>query len=277
MTPIKINFVDFWPGFNINDNFFTRLLAQDIEISDNPDFVICSVFGRNYLNYNCIRIQFIGENIRPDFQLYDYAFTFDHFENDRHMRLPLYVVTCNPATTLLKKPPYSPELFSRKFCSFVASNGDAKDRLRFLDRIDQYQTVDCGGPCRNNVGGRVPDKLAFLQNYKFNMAFENTSHPGYTTEKIFDAMAANTIPIYWGDPLVARDFNSKSFINVNDFPDFSSAVEYIAAVDQDPQLYKNIWDEPFLPYNQPTTYSDEAKILARFHEIFGRGQQKRRI
>ena len=42
-------------------------------------------------------------------------------------------------------------------------------------------------------------KLKIISNHKFNIAFENSSYPGYVTEKITDAFIANTIPIYWGD------------------------------------------------------------------------------
>ncbi|MDU9772864.1 fucosyltransferase, partial [Helicobacter pylori] len=36
-----------------------------------------------------------------------------------------------------------------------------------------------------------------------------------------------TIPIYWGSPSVAKDFNPKSFVNVCDFKDFDEAIDYV--------------------------------------------------
>ncbi|MDU9759492.1 glycosyltransferase family 10 domain-containing protein, partial [Helicobacter pylori] len=45
--------------------------------------------------------------------------------------------------------------------------------------------------------------------------------------KILDAYFSHTIPIYWGSPSVAKDFNPKSFVNVHDFNNFDEAIDYI--------------------------------------------------
>ena len=68
------------------------------------------------------------------------------------------------------------------------------------------------GRVLNTLGHRVADKQAFLRDYKFTIAFENESHPGYTTEKIVEPMLADSIPIYWGDPLVGTDFEVESWL-----------------------------------------------------------------
>ncbi len=60
-------------------------------------------------------------------------------------------------------------------------------------------------------------KKQFLSPYKFTIAFENDIYPGYQTEKLYDAMLTNSIPIYCGDPLVGEIFNTRSFINASDY------------------------------------------------------------
>jgi hypothetical protein len=42
------------------------------------------------------------------------------------------------------------------------------------------------------------NKQQTLRVYNFVIAFENTDHPGYITEKIVDAFKAGTVPLYWG-------------------------------------------------------------------------------
>ena len=42
------------------------------------------------------------------------------------------------------------------------------------------------------------DHLSFLRKCKFYICLENTSAPGYVTEKLFDAFLTGSIPIYWG-------------------------------------------------------------------------------
>ena len=80
MKTIKIYFVDFWDGFDPNNNFFTRLLSvkYDLVIDPvSPDYVFYSCFSFNIYKYpNAVKIYFTGENDVPDFNLADYALGF---------------------------------------------------------------------------------------------------------------------------------------------------------------------------------------------------------
>jgi hypothetical protein len=61
-------------------------------------------------------------------------------------------------------------------------------------------------------------KIPVLRQYRFNVAYENTGGlPGYLTEKIFDSFAACCVPIYWGDPDVAKSIPKACFIDRRDF------------------------------------------------------------
>ena len=110
--------------------------------------------------------------------------------------------------------------------------------------------------------------VAFMQDYKFSIAFENSSYPGYTTEKILHAMLANTVPIYWGNPQVAKDFNPNSFINCHDFKDLDSVVDYIKKVDQNDDLYRQYLAEPFFKNNEVPLHLQETTIVNWFKNIF---------
>ncbi|MGL2849821.1 glycosyltransferase family 10 domain-containing protein, partial [Helicobacter pylori] len=57
------------------------------------------------------------------------------------------------------------------------------------------------------------------------------------TEKIIDAYFSHTIPIYWGSPSVAKDFNPKSFVNVHDFKNFDEAIDYVRYLHTHPNAY----------------------------------------
>ena len=83
---IKINFTDFWEGFRKKDNFFYNLLSSRyaVEISDTPDFLFYSCYGRKFLNYKCTRIFYASENMRPDFLRCDYAISFDYIKKKNH-------------------------------------------------------------------------------------------------------------------------------------------------------------------------------------------------
>ena len=248
---IKIKFVDFWGDFNDHSNFITRILENSyvLELSDNPDYLFYSTFGNEHTQFQCVKIMFIGENIAPDFNLCDYAIGFDHMTfGDRYLRLPLYQLYNSYTKLESEKVLDFDKLLKRKFCCIVVSNiaHASPHRERFFKLLSEYKQVDSGGRMWNNVGGPVKNKLEFVSNYKFNIAFENSSVLGYTTEKIMEPMAVNTLPIYWGNRLVNQDFNPSSFINVNDFSSMEDAVQHIVDIDNDDSKYINIMSEPWI-------------------------------
>ena len=304
--PIKIKCVDFWPGYDQN-NIFYELLSQKwkVEITDKPDYLISSVwngtncnggygslgkfqYGGSFQKYKkCVRIFYTAECVRPNWDLYDYCFTFDYLNPvtsdptniDRHFRLPWYYFAWGLTPKRGLKHPFlfdkSKNIERSKFCAFLAANPYPLERLEFFDKLSKYKQVDAAGPVRNNIDHIIEywNKPKFLSDYKFSMAFENISYPGYTTEKLHDAMAMNTIPIYWGDPLVHLDFNLKSFINVSSFPTMDEAVEYGIKVDQDNNLYSSIFSEPYFNNNKLPDCINTELILNQFTKIFRRGSR----
>lgn len=253
MKKIKINFVDFWPDLVKEDNFFYRILKKhyEIEISEEPDYLFCSCFGDKHFKYqNCVKILFLGENIVPDFNLYDYAMGFHYIDfEDRYLRLPLYVLYEERIQDALKKHQYPEEYYlnKKKFCNFVVSNPNAAgERETMLDILNSYQTVDSGGRYRNNVGGPVKDKNAFVKQYRFSLAFENSTMSGYTTEKIMEAFAGDTIPIYWGSPRIAEEFNPKAFINCHEFSSLEEVLDKVKEVNENEELYLEMIKAPII-------------------------------
>ena len=111
-------------------------------------------------------------------------------------------------------------------------------------------------------------KIQFLKQYKFNIAFENASLPGYTTEKLVEAMAARCLPIYWGNPLIQREFNSKSFLNYFDFQDEDALIERIIELDESDALYRQCMAEPYFHQNRPNEFFDVDRVLDHFEMIF---------
>ncbi|RVY75650.1 fucosyltransferase [Helicobacter pylori] len=248
-----------------------------IALHQNPDKPADIVFGnplgsaRKILSYqNAKRVFYTGENESPNFNLFDYAIGFDELDfNDRYLRMPLYydrlhhkAESVNDTTApykikdnslyTLKKPTHHfkenhPNLctvvnnesdpLKRGFASFVASNSNAPKRNAFYDALNAIEPVTGGGSVKNTLGYNVKNKSEFLSQYKFNLCFENTQGYGYVTEKIIDAYFSHTIPIYWGSPSVAKDFNPKSFVNVCDFKDFDEAIDYIRYLHTHPNAY----------------------------------------
>ncbi|EKE86170.1 glycosyltransferase family 10 domain-containing protein [Helicobacter pylori] len=257
--------------------YFILSQRYTITLHQNPnefsDLVFSNPLGsaRKILSYqNTKRVFYTGENEVPNFNLFDYAIGFDELDfNDRYLRMPLYYAhlhyeaelvndTTSPyklkADSLyaLKKPSHCfeknhPNLcalinneidpLKRGFASFVASNPNAPKRNAFYDALNSIEPVTGGGAVRNTLGYKVGNKSEFLSQYKFNLCFENSQGYGYVTEKILGAYFSHTIPIYWGSPSVAKDFNPKSFVNVHDFKNFDEAIDYIRYLHTHPNAY----------------------------------------
>lgn len=246
---LKINFAHFWPHFNKEDNIFTNLLRKhfDVKIDALPDLLIFTndyAGTREYLNYTCHKL-FVGlENERTDFYACDFAIDFDYLNNLNHLRLPLWALWDLKALAKPKNFKIG-DIKSRKDCCMVVSNGNAKERISFYEKLSEHIQVDSGGKYINNIGGPVVDKMEFIKNYKFVISFENSSHPGYCTEKLIEPMIAGSLPIYWGDPKIGNDFNNKSFINIHEYSSEDEAINYILFLIKNPEKYLEVLNTPW--------------------------------
>lgn len=245
MRNLKIKFVDFWNTFQPQNNFFWNELSKyfQLELSDNPDILFYSVFGNENYKYTCYRIFYTGENIRPDFRFCDIALSFDYNSHPFHVRLPLYTRLFDLAQLKESNRHGANYPVKTKFCCMVVSNPDCAYRNRFFEKLSAYKPVDSGGRFMNNIGYNVPNKSEFIKDYKFVISFENSEYPGYTTEKIVEPMLCGSIPIYWGNPLVNREFNTKSFVNIYDFENEEALFNYIREIDSNDDLFFRIQRE----------------------------------
>ena len=275
-----------------------------------------------------VKIFFTVESAHPNMEKCDWAFTHEYDEelkNPRHLRIPGYTFNAikNP-NEFVKKNQDIKKILERKekFCVYICSN-DVTFRNSFFKQLNKYKKVESWGKCLNNMGRGIPKLVEinsdikskgetkehverdFLGQYKFIIAFENASNVGYTSERKSDPMRVNTIPIYWGNPLVHRDFNTKSFINYHDFErkvkkripvfffkvpilkfltekyveraTFKKMIKRIIEIDQDDNLYMEMLKEPWYNDNKPPKYLDRGIIQKRLREIIEAGKKVRLI
>jgi len=281
MDTIKVKFDKLYEGFNTSDNFFTQHLSAKYKvlISDAPDFYFFThpVYGsKEYLKYKCHRIFFGGENIRADWNICDYVFDSDFYENNpRQKRLPLWAYWGLDRINQQKNFKNSND--KKKFCCMVVSNPHCKERNDFFHQLSKYKKVDSGGKYLNNIGIPVEDKMDFIKDYKFVISFENSSYPGYTTEKLIEPFFTNSIPIYWGNPVVDKDFNTNSFINIKNASGFDQAINKIIELDNDDEKYLAMRNEAcFVDSRIPEEFSKEA-IQGFFDYIINDSKLKRPV
>jgi len=283
---LKIGFVDFWPSFNTEYNFFYLWLSTYLKDfsgividNQNPDLLFYSNFGQEHLKYNCRKVFFTGENVRPKLNEF-YSLGFDYIENnDNYSRIPLYYLFLQLFKCDLTKigdpyplPLIGPVPLKRdRFCAFITS-GASFFRDSFFKLLSLYKTVDSAGTNlnntlelqlfsqRNNISW-PEGKCKFLEQYKFYIAFENSSHPGYVTEKLIHAKLAGCIGIYWGDNTVNKQFNTKAFINVHDYPNIDQVINEIKRLDNNDAAWEEMARQPLFLTNILDPLEEAAKNI----------------
>ncbi len=86
--------------------------------------------------------------------------------------------------------------------------------------------------------GVIDNKKAFLKKAKFGLAYENAQATGYVTEKIYDMMAAGTVPVYLGAPDIENHVPKACFINRADFKTMDDLYAFL----------KNMSDTEYMKY-----------------------------
>ncbi|KAL9245481.1 hypothetical protein vseg_019128 [Gypsophila vaccaria] len=113
------------------------------------------------------------------------------------------------------------------------------------------------GKCLNNVGGldkgltmypecvkdpNAPPKWGdhlhcVMSHYKFVLAIENTMTESYVTEKLFYALDAGAVPIYFGAPNVMDFVPPHSIIDGSKFSSIEELASYVKDLANDPVAY----------------------------------------
>lgn len=255
---LKVNFVDMWKSYDMIDNVFVAALRDryHMVLSETPEILFFSHFGDTHKKYNdCRKIYILTEPYtirRMNREEYDAAIGYPYSWEGSFFHFNIYAPR---EKRILDRTAFADSSLSqRKFCNFVYSNDTLGEgtgiRKAFCIRLQEYKKVDCPGAVLNNMTDTIAernhtnwwfDKLRFIGQYKFTVAFENSMLPGYTTEKLFDCFKAGSVPIYWGNPEIIRDVDPEAFINCNDYGnDFDAVIQKVREIDGDSELYMNM-------------------------------------
>lgn len=228
---IKLAYINFWKD-PTNDSYFTHFIAENIgqvqvvDPNDKPDMLIASCMG----DINKVRntdakykLFFYGENLgryppyNNDELLREVFDSIVGFRNTNgHIRFPLWLLyypyyKYNQTENILKyiQSQYDVNRCKPKtmFATHVARHDRGGLRAQMCDAVSAYGPVIYPGEFRNNVrpiGKTTEDKIRFISQSVFNICPENSVAEGYCTEKIFQALEAGTIPVYWGVDLPER-------------------------------------------------------------------------
>ena len=227
----QIQFYNWWPDDSHSRWLHDFIVLRGLLDNTNKTIALCSVFDdKSILEHvdTDIRIFFSGENLHnprhaqyADYMLsgkkpFDLGLGFDCFEHENYLRFPLwltYMFAPNVTEEDIRKRCNElrfPQVDNKtKFASLIARYDWNGVRTEIVESIKNLGFVDCPSALLHNddtlQNQFQDDKTAYLMQYKFNICPENTNAYGYVTEKLFEAISAGCIPIYWGNYNMPED------------------------------------------------------------------------
>lgn len=191
--------------------------------------------------------------------LADLALGYDYFEEPSYLRFPLWLLYMfspnadEKAIRLRCEQLRYPDCQDKnRFASLVARYDWNGTRTEIVDALSQISQVSCPGKVRYNDETLKTlyndDKESYLKQFYFNICPENSNSMGYVTEKVFEAISAGCIPVYWGsmgnpEPGI---LNKDAIVMWNMGQDNSKSIQLIEDLVSHPKLLDDFLRQPRL-------------------------------
>ncbi|KAJ0022039.1 hypothetical protein NQD34_009529 [Periophthalmus magnuspinnatus] len=158
-------------------------------------------------------------------------------------------ITRNPDAHLLHAPSRA-RLQRPHLVAWVISNwSDSQARVAFFYELQRYVRIDVFGRVGLPLAAGSGSVVRLLSSYQFYLALENSQHPDYITEKLWNAVVAGAVPVVLGASRrnYERFLPPNAFIHVNDFPSVRGLARYLLMVRRNPsRLWHHLdWREGY--------------------------------
>jgi alpha-1,3-fucosyltransferase len=144
---------------------------------------------------------------------------------------------------------------------FVSNCQTSSKREIYAKTLSKYLDVDIYGNCGTKKCSRTKGNACYEmieKRYMFYLSFENSICKDYVTEKLFNALKFEIIPIVMGGADYDQILPQNSYINALNFSSPQYLAQYLKKVSSNYTLYKsyfewkekyyssnNYWDPPF--------------------------------
>ena len=134
---------------------------------------------------------------------------------------------------------------------WINRNCDAlSNRTDYVLELMRYIRVDVRGKCGNpnwtettnmsDIARWSEEKVSLASGYLFTIAIENSLEYDYVTEKLWQPLAAGSVPLYLGAPNIAEwlpCLNYSCIVHLRDFSSPRRAAEFILGLVRDKKRY----------------------------------------
>lgn len=269
----SVGFYNFWEQKTPKMWLYQFLLTKGLlPKAEEKKMAFFSVFGPRFkmnLARVGVKVFYTGENVQagPNRRYRDHALRkkmdlsigFEYLSHEKYYRFPLWMMAAFPPSSseqdiqdICAKMTH-PEVGLRpQFASLIARHDSSGLRQSIYHEVSKVGRVDCDGAfLHNNDVLKLmynDDKIRFLTNYMFNICPENSNTNGYVTEKIFDAILAGCIPIYWGSDNRPEPgiLNQDAILFWNSGANQDELAEKVNALFRSKTLFKDFSSQPRL-------------------------------
>ena len=148
-----------------------------------------------------------------------------------------------------------------KGATFLASHNHTQyDRAALAKELSKYIPLYAYGNVLHNIdfplSARTSDpnpknwnKTAVLRKYMFHFAFENSVETDYVSEKVWAALAAGTVPVYYGAPNAIDFLPEHSAVFIRDFDSTEDAGKYLMHLLKNDTAYNEYHKWRYSPFS----------------------------
>jgi hypothetical protein len=225
--PTRVAYINFWSD-DRNERWLSHFIdlnvdkVEHVAASEEPDLLIASVFGPLdavrqtkakrklfYYGENLLRFpEYADDTVLKD--VFDLIVGFKPTQEDeKRVRFPLWLLfypfytfseTSNVIDHIEAQRKRNKAVPKEFLGSCVASHDMFGFRTPLYEATKLYGEFKCPAGFMKNapsIGPTLEDKISFLSKGFYNLCAENSAFDSYCTEKIFHALEAGTVPIYW--------------------------------------------------------------------------------
>ncbi|XP_014676746.1 PREDICTED: alpha-(1,3)-fucosyltransferase C-like [Priapulus caudatus] len=122
---------------------------------------------------------------------------------------------------------------------FVSHCDTSSNRMAYVDDLKQHVDVDIYGDCGDLKCPRFSDECNDMVNkkYKFVLALENAICRDYISEKVFNSLKLDAVPIVMGGGNYSNVVPTHSVINIADYLSPKALADYLKILDKNDTLY----------------------------------------
>jgi hypothetical protein len=217
---------------------------------------------------------------------------------DRDQYVPLSDVRISFQSALLTKQE-APSYVTAPIFWMTSNCYGFSNRSEYMKELMTHIPVDSWGNCGRNKGPELPAEIAKIhgvnhtalhylgnwaasknamsKHYKFTVAIENSIEHDYVTEKLWQPLAAGSVPLYYGAPNIDDWLPCENcIIDLRKFATPKAAAEFISTVSKNATLYAEYhkWrEQPILPkfqkiidyFQRTRAYTLESMVCAMAH------------